>query len=534
MNNRLPSKKEWEKITEQAFSSGQQHVFSPEYQQRKKCIMEGTDMSKNSDYNKRQRSISETRTSKPIGRRFAGAAAIIAAAAVIVPASGFTYNKIAANIDEETTEYIEETVPAETEAEIIPDETEKVTEPAAPLAYIESADTYQNDVIITPPAGTDYLSSFYDIGFSFLPEGLVYNDYGPYEGKYKNDLGGGMTQVNYKVPQTGIHEKLTYSADFKQIELDDRTIMVNYRQGYDPESADPSNFGREIWVAFTNEGYAVQLFVTDDISEEDVLSIAEGITLTPADSETAQFWENRCAVNYNNLAHGCLYHLGVDADLDQIDFYHVGDTFRNELFKEYDCEYGYCDITLDNAYITDNFDGLNLRYDPDRLPEDFVGEDGKLLPVQRDWLTFGNGRDSLDEVIHTETVEKRLLVLELTYTNITDIESDICVNPDLYTRIDGIFYPTEIVPYEDADEIKDTPRLSYDRGMMFSFWCDSNNSKNNLILQPGESAHVELIFSIDADNVGNLYLSAQPINNGVVLDNFYDSPMVDLTNIPDC
>ena len=81
-------------------------------------------MSKNSDYNKRQRSISETRTSKPIGRRFAGAAAIIATAAVIVPASGFTYNKLAANIDEETTEYIEETVPAETEAEIIPDEIE--------------------------------------------------------------------------------------------------------------------------------------------------------------------------------------------------------------------------------------------------------------------------------------------------------------------------------------------------------------------------------------------------------------------------
>ena len=530
MNNRLPSKKEWEKITEQAFSSGQQHVFSPEYQQRKKCIMEGTDMSKSSDYSKRQRSISETRTSKPIGRRFAGAAAIIAAAAVIVPASGFTYNKIAANIDEETTEYIEETVPAETEAEIIPDETEKVTEPAAPLAYIESTDIYQNDVIITPPAGTEYLSSFYDIGFSFLPEGLVYNDYGPYEGKYKNDIGGGMTPIIYRVPQTGIHEKLKFSADFKQIELDDRTIMVNYRQGYDPESADPDDFGREIWVAFANEGYAVQLFVTDDISEEDALSIAEGITLTPADSETAQFWTNR-EVSEGSGAHGGLYQLGVDADLDQIDFYHVGDTFHNDLFKEYDCEYGYCDITLDNAYITDNFDGLNIEYGRDQMIYDVIDENGKLLPVQRDWLTAGNGRDSLDEVIHSETVEKRLLVLELTYTNITDIESNICVNPDLYTRIDGTLYPTEIVPYEDADEISDTPRLSPDRGNMFSFWCDSNHSNNNLILQPGESAHVELIFSIDADSVGNLYLSAQPINNGNETDNFYKSPMVDLCDV---
>ena len=533
MNRRLPSKKEWEKITEQAFKSGQQHVFSPEYQQRKKCIMEGTDMSKNSDFNKRQRRITETRTSKPIGRRIAGAAAVVAAAAVIVPAYNFTYDKIAANIDEETTEYIEETVPAATETETIPDETEETTESVAPLAYMESTDIYQNDVIITPPAGTEYLSSFYEIGFSFLPEGLVYNEDGPYAGKYKNDLGGGMTPVNYRVPQNGIHEKLKFSADFKQIELDDRTIMVNYRQGYDPESADPSNFGREIWVAFANEGYAVQLYVTDDISEEDVLSIAEGITLTPADSETAQFWTNR-EVSEGSGAHGGLYQLGVDADLDQIDFYHVGDTFRNDLFKEYDCEYRYCDITLDNAYITDNFDGLNIEYGRDQMIYDFIDENGKLLPVQRDWIVCGNGKNSLDEVIHSETVEKRLLVLELTYTNITDIESDICVNPDLYTSIDGTLYPTEIVPYEDADEIIDTPRLSFDRGNMFSFWCDSNCSKNNLILQPGESAHVELIFSIDADNVGNLYLSAQPINNGVTLDNFYDSPMVDLTDIPDC
>jgi hypothetical protein len=66
---------------------------------------------------------------------------------------------------------------------------------------------------------------------------------------------------------------------------------------------------------------------------------------------------------------------------------------------------------------------------------------------------------------------------------------------------------------------------------MFSFWCDSNHSNNNLILQPGESAHVELIFSIDADNVGNLYLSAQPINNGYETDNFYKSPMVDLCDV---
>lgn len=487
MKNRIfPNSDEWDKIVNEAFSSDEIHIFSEKYNLRKEELLPR--------YRQKEELMKRNRI-KP-HKRFIAPIAAAAAAVIIIPATVYAYTHINANI-------------------------------------IQTA-PYENTVQINNSANEELSDEIMKPEFNWLPEDLIYNEDGPYGGKFKNSADGGMTPVFYKAPEGGIHENLLFSDHSEQYDHDDKTIMINYRISYDEEKADSNNFGREVWIYFNGTKYAEQLYFTDDISNDDVKKIAENIVLVPSDTEVAAEWFDRTESNADET-HGHIYNVGYNVDLDKINFYHIGDTFVNDLLKIKQDD-GYYDIrteiTLNNVWIQDNFNGITTDGSGfDRDYSEYTDENGNLLTGERSWYTIGNGSTTLNEVIKTEPVKKHILVMDLTYTNITDSDLDKCIAPEMYTSIEGLLFPVGYVPYEDADDISDTVTVSYDRGRHFSFKTDKPGGKNHVILAPGESAQVQLAFEIDDDNIGNLWFCADSYNSNNAMDNFYGSPMVDLCDV---
>lgn len=107
--SKLPGKKEFDKIVEEAFSADERHSFSPQYKQKKDNIQRGIIMKK---------------TNNKLERVFVGAVAAAVLAVVAVPTGVVIKNKLVPK----------ETVPGTDENAVVVEATknpEEVTEPAA-------------------------------------------------------------------------------------------------------------------------------------------------------------------------------------------------------------------------------------------------------------------------------------------------------------------------------------------------------------------------------------------------------------------
>ena len=140
-NNGLPSKKEWDKITESAFSSDDIHRFSEGYMKRRAELQKGIIM----DSNNRKRTKETQRRKIRMSAVVSMAAALALVPASVLAVTHLSGNKApSANVEEsseETTSEPMEEPSTETETEAI---TEEVTIAANFYARIESTAEYQN------------------------------------------------------------------------------------------------------------------------------------------------------------------------------------------------------------------------------------------------------------------------------------------------------------------------------------------------------------------------------------------------------
>lgn len=528
-NNGLPSKKEWDKITDSAFSSDDIHRFSEGYMKRRAELQKGIIM----DSNNRKRT-------KEAPRKKIRMSAVVsmAAALALVPASVLAINHLGSNktpsteveeAQQETTADITEEPSTETETEAI---TEEVTIAADFYARIESTAEYQNYIYVNYPADGERINETFTTEFTWLPEGLeLAGENTNIAGKYSNGYGGGMTPCLYTVPESGIHNRLDNSADFEQYETDDRVIMINYRVGYeenaphdeDYEKYKPAHiqFGREVWVAFKGTKYVQMFFITDDFSKDDARQMAENIQLVPTDEETGCEWFNR----YEDSDTAESIDFEMSKAMDKYEYVTLGDT----ISKNYNGEK--VDITVNSARYQDNFDGLHTDvcgWETDF--SEFLSTDGRIHN-QRQWIQYGDGINTIDTDISSEDQLMKVLVLDVTYTNTGSSEitydSSIagCICPTVLMENNGsITRPSFIT--KDGLGFEDSLRHLMCDDMMFSFDSPNKGDKNHVNIPVGGKADIQLAFLVPENNIGNVYIN---ITGSDWMNS--DDPIVDLCNV---
>lgn len=470
--NYLPFEDEnWSKIVDDAFSpDAEVHVFSERYQNRKERLM---------------RKNIENTNKKPVMRKRRIAA--IAAAAVItaaVPTSVYAGSKIYNAYKENTAKY---------QRNIVVD-----------LGETSDADS--------AGAGAQVIDSgIYTMNIGWIPEDLSEDDdKGYYAGYSRYDIDD-WRAVDFNFFQIDdesrtFNETLNGVASEETYETKDKAVFIS-GNGKDRT---------EVWVAFKNTKYIAEFVAYQQFSSEELHKIADGLTLEESDTETASSYkaykeemeqfEQQEAEAADETYSEPVINIG-DKTLVS-----VGETAHND---DYDFN-----ITVNSIKFQDNFDGITtegigIDYDYSK----YLAADGTIADNVRTWYKYGDGVDTIDEVVQTETMPARVMVLDLTYENTGSEETEVCVCPSLITIDDegNIVYDSDS---RDDMYCEDTLSHLTTDDMHFSFFTEHESQKNNITsFKPGEKANVQLAFIVYEDKMSNLYLDLTSAGSG---DSFID------------
>lgn len=393
-------------------------------------------------------------------RRFILSAAAAAAIVILIPTSAYAYNKI---------------------------------------ADISKTAKYRNTVTIhanTNESSEKQLDEsskeqLMDYEFGWLPEGFAKPDN---DWHYENGSET-IAPLFFRVPDDKDHKiDMLYSAECETLELDGKTAMINYRISYN--NGEENNYGREIWVSFDDTKYLLELFITDGISQEDTKKILENIKLVPTDEicfGSRLPWDEE-KEEYTPPEK-------KDVDLDKCDIYKIGDTVSYTGAPEENSGYS---ITINSAEFTDSFEGIDTDgcgWDCDY--SELIDENGNIIENTRQFIKPGDGIETLDEIVKEENIPMHILKLNVTYTNIANVQNEICICPNLINISNGNI---RYLGQSDSEYIvNDTVREGRDVGLHFSLDSEKMGSKNYVVLEPGESAEVEIAFFVADDETDDLY-----------------------------
>ncbi|MDD6430823.1 MAG: hypothetical protein PUF96_06455, partial [Ruminococcus sp.] len=187
-------------------------------------------------------------------------------------------------------------------------------------------------------------------------------------------------------------------------------------------------------------------------------------------------------------------------DVSKLSYVNIGDTLTTEETVSLKLDA----LSTQNTFAGISTDSIGLDCDYSR----YQNADGTIADNTRTWYSYGDGVNTLDEAIKTETIPQTILTFQLTYTNNGTEAVETCVCPQLFRmQADGTFpaYTAEAEPEYSVDSCD----LNL-TGEFFSFASSGSHSKNNVLLQPGETQTVTVAFLVDADQLDELYLVPAP------------------------
>ena len=188
-----------------------------------------------------------------------------------------------------------------------------------------------------------------------------------------------------------------------------------------------------------------------------------------------------------------------------------GEVYLNNEWAGY-IENDKISVCVDAVQVEDNLHLLGQNNVPEEWT-DAVGTDGNLVNNTLSYIKSGNGIDSVDEIVKTESVKQKLVYATVTYTNKSDEE----INHMLYIGTlllmdheDGsyqIYDPTEQSgdDYDRViwDGVARTAEMTYN-----SISEDYGNGGNYISsLKPGESIQVNMAWIVNENDLNNMYLN---------------------------
>lgn len=488
-NKRFPTKEEWDNIVNEAFSSDKMHDFSVRYELRRENIQKGITMKKTSNHIK----------SRYIGM-VAAAAAIVIAAPMSIYAISRSMNNSAQLADTETDDVIA------TQTVITPEEPTEEAEIAPIGMQLEKNGEYQYILTFQPTEEEASDEQNYDVEYTWLPDGAYDDSERIGKHAFATAAGGTFDSCYFRVDaDTPMKEKVGGIVQLDDVSNEEKTAYIFHRQNKDYSGLeDTNNFGRVSWIQFTNTNFVVELFATDDISDDDLKSIIDGMKLIPSDTTTVGTWFQR------EESSGGSSDIGSDTTGKSIDDYNIvsiGDTVSDENGFGHSVE-----ITVNDAWVQDDFDGITTDgcgWGADY--SEYLADDGKIYETYQ-YGTLGDGINTLDEITDTETVQKKVIVLDLTYKNVGD--EDICEDIENCKVSYNIFPRLLIAPEWDCNwRVKchkgDAVLMNHSKIAsedFLSLESDNKSGKNGINIPAGGETHVRVSLIANADDLDDLYV----------------------------
>ena len=361
---------------------------------------------------------------------------------------------------------------------------------------------------------------------SYLPEGMVDTGSGKYS--YADNLYKGGVSITFYRMDTGDTQFEMLTTDVRESE----NIRVGGHEGvyfllHGGEGEEVS-FNQRVYVAYTDVHYVMEMYAASDVTKEEVLKIAEGVRLEPVLDENAQDAVHAYNWSEHLASRGEAALRGETVD-DQnpngsiprsamANTHTIGESFAAAHAESPEDDWrglGNVEIKVTDVQVSDNISLLDqsmLDSDGKAQLQKETDASGKLLPVRIDYIRYGDGINSLNEVVESREVPQKLVYVTVEYTNTGSGALDEVLFFGNLMKIeerDGqMALYRERAPEGSATWDEAVPAGAAHFAEMWYYDVHGGERHNNYItnLEAGGTATVHMAWLVPEEELGYLYL----------------------------
>ena len=279
------------------------------------------------------------------------------------------------------------------------------------------------------------------------------------------------------------------------------------------------------------------LIYYDNVTEEELRAFAEGVSFTEGTAaDHTELWEPFDARIENKAAYTISYTY-TELERDTVMTFFGFSQQNGDESLRYTARIADIRVTddlsgIDNArvkrsYNADTVTGRNSLYDTEQLTD----ENGRLLPRTVTVTQYGDGFNTLDEVLSTQDMAQSLVLIDLCYTNLSDEDVTLYIPYELQVLNkdnSGFTLATDIDPdqkiyasnYCDPEMLYNSDPLDLEK----SYYCTSLGATETKIVTIGFRCCTEMLDRayltiVDATSAGILD-PAPPVSDGSTYPNY--------------
>lgn len=358
-------------------------------------------------------------------------------------------------------------------------------------------------------AKTDYV----ELTTSYLPDGMVQTE----EGKYSfedNYMEGGISMVVYRLPQNEKVDDLlsTDVAESEELEVGGRPAVYLEKV---------SSAAKKLYVIYAEHGYMLEMFAFPDVTKDEMIRIAEGLTVVPSEKTEGNCVMQLC--DWNQTEEAEEKGEPVDSDSDrEFSFDKTKMENTHAIGESINMEHAGIDnmpgltATVTSVELSDNSSILaDGMLDADAMKA--FDADGNLLPMKLEYIKSGDGINTTDEVVETETLPQKIVYATVKYENNgTETLHDIMYNGGIafleekgsQMQFADYFLLSDEEKASIGCDYRELERVGFSQEVYLSDVTGGERNNNYINeLKPGESVTIHFAFKIPEEKLGEMYLT---------------------------
>ncbi len=352
--------------------------------------------------------------------------------------------------------------------------------------------------------------TFVKMDINYMPDGYVQSvkdgfKYA-YNGSYDSNLNVTIG-LNTIIENQVITKNNT--TDVKAVTVNGREATIFYKN-----AIDETTFNKDMIVYFNEYGYVVEIYAQVGVSEDELMKIAENITLTPCEEDVATSAgvypttsTNKDADKAQDTSTKSLPKL-----LDNDNFFTFGEAFKLPELTLY--SNNEIDYTIENYEILDSVSGLDMNNFGDELStvNKLIDENGNFTGYTHLNIEQGDRINSVDTVTGSEHRDVKMVYVTIKLKNNSNHDINefkiapqiCCLNEDNSTNL---YYASEKAQPEGWDIYCDYKTM-YDENP--DLYSNKQRYGQRYSIGANEERTFHVGYIVDADKTDNMVLFYNP------------------------
>lgn len=360
---------------------------------------------------------------------------------------------------------------------------------------------------------------------TYIPDGYVYSEEGPYGGKWHNEATDGtITVITYNAAQLdemsrlgNDEELLKYKKDshLDQLEISGMKTDVFVDDNF---YVDSEKTIKNIYLFNEEYGYGVRVWSESDLPAEELVKVAEGMEIRVLDETVPYTTDEEIEVIKKEQERLEDQATGSDVSIPSQAVHGVGEEVQNPYYEqvkdhEDDIRYTVQSVEVKDQISTEEYPAENfVNYDEISA---WMNEDGSLKPHERYTSDAGS-----EETV--STVDSKYVVVKMQARNAGDTQSEwnasggVSLAPTLteLTRQEDGTYRIPNVDYHSANEGYSLQYGGYQNGNFAQYFDAIWNTEGTRRMKAGlyrpmalgETLEYTLIYVVDEDRIDDMVL----------------------------